>query len=88
MNSHLCDEQTIISGAPYQEIVQYLLTISSNANGRLYEGDNWQIFLQSQEDVRMGSLKLSKTTLVFRGEEASVRFQVESFRRRFLSAGG
>ncbi|MEN1759070.1 hypothetical protein [Anoxynatronum sibiricum] len=82
------DEQMIESGAPYQEIIHYLLTVSESVEGCTYKGSKWQITLQKNENVKMGSLKLQRTTLVFRGDPEAVTIQVKAFRMRFLSAGG
>ncbi|SMP44629.1 hypothetical protein [Anoxynatronum buryatiense] len=81
-------EQIIESGASYQEIIHYLLTISESVQGSTYNGGKWQIILQNHEHVSLGSLKLHRTTLVFRGDPDAVTFQVQAFRMRFLSAGG
>jgi len=83
------DEYTIISGIPRKKIEEYLKFICRySINENKYIGDGWKIEIIGENISKFGSLKLIKTTILFRADSEKLQELISNFRSKFLSAGG
>lgn len=78
----------IESGIPHQILRDYFDSIAIRKRGNDYFGAEWELKIISMHWVCIGSLKLPRTNLEFKGEAVTITNLVEEFRLRFLSAGG
>ena len=83
------DEYTIISGIPRKKLEEYFKSICKySMNENKFLGDEWEIEITGEYISKFGSLRLSKTSILFRANSEKLPELICNFRSKFLSAGG
>lgn len=83
-------EETLeMRGMKRIEIINYFLGIGGKAmNEENFIGNGWEVQVDQEKLVSIGSLKIPATIVTFRCEKDLIEHMLSAFRLRFLSAGG
>ncbi len=83
------EEYIIESGIPRKKLEEYFKSICKNSlNGNKFLGDEWEIEITEGYISKFGSLKLPKTSILFRANSEILKELISNLRSKFLSAGG
>lgn len=83
-------EKTLeMRGRTRDEIINYFISINGKnvCPGKLI-GENWEVEVSEESRIKIGSLEIPSTTVVFRSDKENLEQMISKFRLRFLSAGG
>ena len=78
----------IQSGIPRRDIEDWLMTVAEKLQPDCWIGPGWTAELGPEGRILLGSLNLPRTKLTFSGDPYSCQKIADSYRLRFLSAGG
>ncbi len=83
-------EQTMeMRGMPRIEIINYFIGLSGEiVSETKIKGEGWEVEIDKEQLVALGSLRIPSTKVVLRCEEDIFVHMLGAFRLRFLSAGG
>jgi hypothetical protein len=71
------------------EIVNYFISIGGKLiSGEKFIGQGWQVEIEKEKVVTLGSLKIPATIVILRCRKDISEQILAAFRLRFLSAGG
>ena len=71
------------------EIVTYFISVGGkNIEGNKFIGKDWEVEIEPEKTIKLGSLEIPATIVIFRCEKESLDKIMDAFRLRFLSAGG
>ncbi len=83
-------EKTLeMRGMPRDEIINYFISINGKSVylGK-FVGENWEVEVSEESRIKIGSLEIPSTTVVFRSEKENLEQMILKFRLKFLSVGG
>ena len=83
------DEFIIESGIPRKKLEEYFKSICKySLKGNKFLGDEWEIEITGDYVFKIGSLRLPKTSILFRANSEKLTELLSDFRLKFLTAGG
>lgn len=89
INMMIIEKTLEMRGMPREEIITYFISINGkNVCLGKFIGENWEVEVSEESRVKIGSLEIPSTTVVFRSEKENLEQMISKFRLKFLSAGG
>ncbi len=76
-------------GMRRSEIINYFTALyEKNISKGKFIGQNWQVEINKEKFITIGSLNIPTTIVIFRGSKEDLGPVISAFRMKFLSAGG
>jgi hypothetical protein len=76
-------------GMGRNELIEYFNSIGEKDESLMkFTGQDWEVEVNEENIIIMGSLAITSTVVVFRCEEKILEKMLYEFRLRFLTAGG
>ena len=78
-----------MGGMSQARLLEYFYSIGGkNLGDGKFVGQDWEIEVQKEKIVSLGSLNIPSTIVIFRCEDAIIDNMLKDFRQKFLTAGG